>query len=53
MQVKSELNLNEPQHGISNNEVCANSKASDQPEHTRSLIRALTSHLRILGVLSY
>ena len=27
-------------HDISNNEVCAISKASDQPVHTRSLIRA-------------
>ena len=30
---------NEPQHEISNNVVCATSKASDQPAHTRSLIR--------------
>ena len=34
--------LNEPVHEISNNvvHVCATSKASDQPAHTRSLIRA-------------
>ena len=31
-----------------NNVVCANSKASDQPAHTRSLIRAYASRLNIL-----
>ena len=31
----------EPQHEISNNVVCATSKASDQPAHTGSLIRIL------------
>ena len=31
----------EPRHVISNNVVCATSKASDQPVHTRNLIRAL------------
>ena len=31
----------EPRHEISNNVVCATSKGSDQPAHTRSLIRAL------------
>ena len=30
----------EPQHKISNNVICATSKDSDQPAHTRSLIRA-------------
>ena len=40
-------------HGISNNVVCVNSKASDQPAHMRSLIRAFASHLNILRVLSY
>ena len=30
----------ELRHEISNNVVCATSKASDQPSHTRSLIRA-------------
>ena len=35
----------EPWHGISNNVVCATSKASDQPAHTRSLIRAFASRL--------
>ena len=34
-------NIYEPVHEISNNVVCATSKASDQPVHTRSLIRAL------------
>ena len=42
-----------PWHGISNNVVCATSKASDQPAHTRSLIRAFASRLNILWVLSY
>ena len=36
---------NEPRHGISNNVVCATSKASDQPAHTRSLIRAFCESL--------
>ena len=38
----------EPVHEISNNVVCATSKGSDQPEHTRSLIRAFASPLNIL-----
>ena len=38
----------EPVHEISNNLVCATSKASDQPAHTRSLIRAFASHLSVL-----
>ena len=33
----------EPVHEISNNVVCATSKASDQPAHTLSLIRAFLS----------
>ena len=44
-------NLNiiiEPRHEISNNVVCATSKASDHPAHMRSLIRAFTSRLNIL-----
>ena len=41
-------NGNEPVHEISNNKVCATSKASDQPAHMRSLIRAFASCLRIL-----
>ena len=38
----------EPVHEISNNVVCATSKASDQPAHRRSLIRAFASRLSIL-----
>ena len=38
----------EPVHEISNNVVCATSKGSDQPTHTRSLIRAFASRLHIL-----
>ena len=38
----------EPVHEISNNLVCATNKASDQPAHTRSLIRAFASSLSIL-----
>ena len=38
----------EPLHEISNNVVFATSKASDQPAHTRSLIRASASRLSIL-----
>ena len=41
-------NIYEPRHEISNNVVCATSKASDQPAHTRSLIRAFASRLNIL-----
>ena len=43
-----ERRLYEPVHEISNNVVCASSKASDQPAHTRSLIRAFASCLSIL-----
>ena len=38
----------EPAHEIFNNLVCATSKASDQPVHTHSLIRAFASRLNIL-----
>ena len=38
----------EPRHEISNNVVCATSKASGQPAHMRSLIRAFASRLNIL-----
>ena len=38
----------EPVHKISNNVVCATSKASDQPAHMRSLIRAYARRLSIL-----
>ena len=37
-----------PPHKISNNVVCATSKASDQPVHTRSWIRAFAGRLNIL-----
>ena len=43
----------EPVHEISNNVVCVTSKASDQPAHTRSLIRGFASRLSILWLLSY
>ena len=42
------MHINEPVLEISNNEVCATSKASDQPAHTRSLIRTFASRLSIL-----
>ena len=38
----------EPEHEISNNVVRATSKASDQPAHIRSLIRAFASRLNSL-----
>ena len=38
----------EPVHEISNNVVYVTSKASDQPAHRRSLIRAFASRLSIL-----
>ena len=44
---------NEPRHEISNNVICATSKASDQLAHMRSLSRTFASRLNILGVLSY
>ena len=37
----------EPRHEISNNVLFATSKGSDQPAHTRSLIRAFFSRLNI------
>ena len=40
----------EPVHEISNNVVCATSKASDQPALARSLIRAFASRSNILSV---
>ena len=40
--------LYEPGHEIANNVVCTTSKASDQPAHTHSLIRAFASSLNIL-----
>ena len=43
--IKWEKHIIEPQHEIFNNVVCATctSKGSDQPAHTRSLIRAFAS----------
>ena len=38
----------EPRHEISNNVVFATSKASDQPAHTRSLIKAFACPLNSL-----
>ena len=38
----------EPKHEISNNVICVTSKGSDQPAHTRSLIRAFARRLTIL-----
>ena len=37
----------EPRHEISKNVVCETSTASDQPAHTRSLVRAFDSRLNI------
>ena len=42
------IKQNEPVHEISNNVVCATSKASDQPVHMGSLIRAFASRVSIL-----
>ena len=38
----------EPVHEISNNVVCATSKGSDQPAHTRRLIQSFACCLNIL-----
>ena len=43
----------EPRQYISNNVVCATSKGSDQPAHTRSLIRAFVGRLNRLWLWSY
>ena len=40
--------INESGHEISNNVLCVASKGSDQPAHTRSLIRVFASHLNII-----
>ena len=45
--------LIESAHKITINLVSATSQASDQPAHTRSLIRAFASRLSILWLLSY
>ena len=41
------LDTNELRHEISHNVVCATSKASDQPVHMHSLIRAFACRLNI------
>ena len=46
--INQSFNKNEPVHEISNNVVCATSKALDQPARTRSLIRAFARRLNIL-----
>ena len=48
MLMSSPLVRREPRHEISNNVVCATSIGSDQPAHTRSLIRAFAGRLNIL-----
>ena len=46
---RSAMIIIEPRHEISlNNVVCATSKGSDQPAHTRRLIRAFVSRIDIL-----
>ena len=42
------MKIYEPMHEISNDVVCATNKASDQPAHMRSLIRAFAGRLNIL-----
>ena len=42
------VETSEPRLEISNTVLCATSKNSDPPAHTRSLIRAFASHLIIL-----
>ena len=42
------ISQSEPVHEISNDVVCATSKASDQPVNMRRLIRAFASRLSIL-----
>ena len=42
------VRTNELGHEISNNVVCGTIKGSDQPAHTRSLIRAFACRLNIL-----
>ena len=42
------MKIIEPWLEISNNAVCATSKGSDQPAHTRRLIRAFAGRLNIL-----
>ena len=46
--LRTAIKICEPVHEITNNVDCATSKASDQPAHMRSLIRAFASRLSIL-----
>ena len=48
LKMNNSRTLYEPVHETSNNLVCTTNKASDQPAHTRSLIRAFASRLSIL-----
>ena len=43
----NQLAPNDPLHESSNNMVCATSKGSDHPAHTRSLIRAFASSINV------
>ena len=45
---KISAGTNEPWNEISNNVICATSKGSDQPAHTRGLIRAFACRLIII-----
>ena len=45
---KSDQNIFESRHEISNNVVCDTSKGSDLPAHTRRLVKAFASILNIL-----
>ena len=51
--LQCQLQKIEPVHEISNNVVSATNKVSDQPAHTRSLIRAFVSLFGTLLLLSY
>ena len=43
----------EPHHEITDTVILTTNKGSDQPAHTRSLIRAFAGRLNILCLLSY
>ena len=45
--VPNAYDIIEPWHEISNNVVCTTRKGSDQPAHTRRLIRAFAGRLNI------
>ena len=53
IKLKSHKIAFQPRHDISINVVCMTGKASDQPAHTRSPIRAFANRLNIIGLLSY